>query len=143
MVNASKAKIAANRRYNEKNFDVVQCRVKKSENINQRIDDAIRGTDTSKAAFILDAIRAKLDGVQGGNTPVQAQPEPPVTPDPNTITVQLDAQTLKNMDGAIGCNYSTGRAEYITRAVNEQLRRDIETEKAKRRAARATPPPDV
>ena len=139
MVNASKAKIAANRRYNEKTFDVVQCRVKKSENINQRIDNAIRGTDTSKAAFILDAIRAKLDGVQGGNTAVQAQPEPPAV-DPNTITVQLDPQTLKNMDGAIGCNYSTGRVEYITRAVNEQLRRDIETEKEKRRAARSMPP---
>ena len=60
--NASKAKIAANARYNAKTFDVLQCRVKKSENINQRIDDAIRGTDISKAAFILDAIRAKLDG---------------------------------------------------------------------------------
>lgn len=76
MANASKAKIAANARYNSKTFDVLQCRVKKSENINQRIDDAIRGTDISKAAFILDAIRAKLDGPQ----PVQAaQPQPPAT----------------------------------------------------------------
>lgn len=69
MANASKAKIAANARYNSKTFDVLQCRVKKSENINQRIDDAVKaiqeatGHDKySKAAFILDAIRAKLDG---------------------------------------------------------------------------------
>lgn len=76
MANASKAKIAANARYNSKTFDVLQCRVKKSENINQRIDDAIRGTNISKAAFILDAIRAKLDNPQ----PVQApQPQPPAT----------------------------------------------------------------
>lgn len=79
MANASKAKIAANARYNSKTFDVLQCRVKKSENINQRIDDAIRGTDISKAAFILDAIRAKLDNPQ----PVQApQPQPPATTAP-------------------------------------------------------------
>lgn len=143
MVNASKAKIAANRRYNEKTFDVVQCRVKKSENINQRIEDAIRGTDTSKAAFILDAIRAKLDNPQ----PVQApQPQPDTTPAtaPDTVLqVPLSPNMVSNMDGAIRCGYSSGRVEYITRAVNEQLRRDIETEKEKRRAAQATPPPNV
>jgi hypothetical protein len=84
MANASKAKIAANARYNSKTFDVLQCRVKKSENINQRIDNAVKaiqeatGNDKySKAAFILDAIRAKLDNPQ----PVQApQPQPDTTP---------------------------------------------------------------
>lgn len=72
-------------------------------------------------------------------------PEPEPEPDTATdaVTVTLSPAQLRNMDGAIGCNYSTGRVEYITRAVNEQLRRDIETEKAKRRAARANPPPDV
>lgn len=57
----SKAKIAANARYNVKKYDVVSFRVSKDENINQRIDEAIKGTNTSKAQFILDAIKAKLD----------------------------------------------------------------------------------
>ena len=58
----SKAKIAANARYNVKKYDVVSFRVLKDEHINERIDNAIHGTGISKAAFILDAIRAKLDG---------------------------------------------------------------------------------
>ena len=58
----SKAKIAANARYNVKKYDVVSFRVLKDEHINERIDNAIQGTGISKAAFILDAIRKKLDG---------------------------------------------------------------------------------
>lgn len=67
----SKAKIDANRRYNEKTFDVLQCRIKKDEHINQRIDEAVAAINAtiddpkakiSKTSFILDAIKAKLDG---------------------------------------------------------------------------------
>ena len=77
----NKAKIDANRRYNEKTFDVLQCRIKKDEHINQRIDDAVEAINAtiddpkakiSKASFILDAIKAKLDG-QPAATPA---PEP-------------------------------------------------------------------
>lgn len=79
----SKAKIDANRRYNEKTFDVLQCRIKKDEHINQRIDDAVEAINAtiddpkakiSKASFILDAIKAKLDG-QSAATPAPV-PEP-------------------------------------------------------------------
>ena len=78
----NKAKIDANRRYNEKTFDVLQCRIKKDEHINQRIDDAVEAINAtiddpkakiSKASFILDAIKAKLDGQPAAPTPA---PEP-------------------------------------------------------------------
>lgn len=136
--NASKAKIAANARYNAKTFDVLQCRVKKFENINQRIDDAVKaiqettGNDKySKAAFILDAIRAKLDGPQ----PVQApQPQPPVTTAPeDLLQVPLSPDMVHNMDGAIRFGYSSDRVQYAIRAINTQIHEDIAAEKEKRR----------
>lgn len=140
MANASKAKIAANARYNSKTFDVLQCRVKKSENINQRIDDVIRGTDISKAAFILDAIRAKLDNPQ----PVQApQPQPPATTATTAedlLQVPLSPDMLHNMDGAIRFGYSSDRVQYAIRAINTQIQEDITTEKQRR--ARPVYPPD-
>ena len=76
----SRAKIDANRRYNEKTFDVLQCRIKKDEHINQRIDEAVAAINAtipneadkiSKASFILDAIKAKLD-----DQPTAPTPEP-------------------------------------------------------------------
>lgn len=140
MANASKAKIAANARYNSKTFDVLQCRVKKSENINQRIDDAIRGTNISKAAFILDAIRAKLDNPQ----PVQApQPQPPATTATaakDLLQVPLSPDMVHNMDGAIRFGYSSDRVQYAIRAINTQIQEDIATEKQRR--ARPVYPPD-
>lgn len=81
----SKAKIDANRRYNEKTFDVLQCRIKKDEHINQRIDEAVEAINAtiprkedqiSKASFILDAIKAKLDGQPAAPT---SAPEPAPT----------------------------------------------------------------
>ena len=147
MANASKAKIAANARYNSKTFDVLQCRVKKSENINQRIDNAVKaiqeatGNDKySKAAFILDAIRAKLDNPQ----PVQApQPQPDTTPataPDNVLQVPLSPNMVTNMDGAIRCGYSSDRVQYAIRAINTQIQADIATEKQRR--ARPVYPPD-
>jgi len=147
MANASKAKIAANARYNSKTFDVLQCRVKKSENINQRIDNAVKaiqeatGNDKySKAAFILDAIRAKLDNPQ----PVQApQPQPDTTPataPDNVLQVPLSLNMVTNMDGAIRCGYSSDRVQYAIRAINTQIQEDIATEKQRR--ARPVYPPD-
>lgn len=128
----SKAKVAANARYNVKTYDVISFRVQKSENINQRIDDAIQGTNTSKAAFILDAIRAKLDGPQ----PVQAQPQPDTTTatGPDVIPVNLPASTVNSISKACAAGYGQSCEQYILTAVNTQLRRDAATEKAKRRA---------
>jgi hypothetical protein len=81
----SKAKIAANARYNVKKYDVVSFRVSKDESINQRIDEAIAAINAgiprkedqiSKASFILDAIKAQLDG-QPAAAPA---PEPAAAP---------------------------------------------------------------
>jgi len=136
----SDARIKANARYNAKTYDVLSIRVVKTENINQRIDDAIRGTDISKAAFILDAIRAKLDNPQ----PVQApQPQPDTTPataPDNVLQVPLSPNMVTNMDGAIRCGYSSDRVQYAIRAINTQIQEDIATEKQRR--ARPVYPPD-
>ena len=59
----SKAKIAANARYNVKKYDVISFRVAKDEHINERIESAIKITGESKAAFILNAIMSKLDNI--------------------------------------------------------------------------------
>lgn len=61
----SKAKIAANSRYNAKTYDVLSIRVQKAERINDLLDAAIMGKDISKAAYILGAIRDRLrvDGI--------------------------------------------------------------------------------
>ena len=136
MANASKAKIAANARYNSKTFDVLQCRVKKSENINQRIDDAIRGTNISKAAFILDAIRAKLDNPQ----PVQApQPQPPATtapadvpegytlipcrPDqePLKVLLPVDKHYNQRIQALVKAGRAPSRAIFVMQALDKHL----------------------
>ena len=61
----SKAKIAANSRYNAKAYDVLSIRVQKSERINELLDKAIAQSHTSKASYILNAIQARLyaDGI--------------------------------------------------------------------------------
>lgn len=137
MANASKAKIAANARYNSKTFDVLQCRVKKSENINQRIDDAIRGTDISKAAFILDAIRAKLDNPQ----PVQApQPQPDTTPatpaavpdgytlipcrpdqEPLKVLLPIDKHYNQRIQALVKAGRAPSRAVFVMQALDKYL----------------------
>ena len=62
---ASEAKIRANARYNNKTYDVVQIRVLKTEHINDLIDMAASRSNTSKAAYILAAIKQQLakDGI--------------------------------------------------------------------------------
>ena len=145
MANASKAKIAANARYNSKTFDVLQCRVKKSENINQRIDDAVKaiqeatGNDKySKAAFILDAIRAKLDNPQ----PVQApQPQPPATtatapadvpegytlipcrPDqePLKVLLPVDKHYNQRIQALVKAGRAPSRAIFVMQALDKHL----------------------
>ena len=70
-------------------------------------------------------------------------PEPEPMPDTVTddaVTVTLSPSQLRNMDGAISCNYAPDRVQYVQRAIDAQIQRDIETEKAKRRAARSNPP---
>jgi hypothetical protein len=134
----SPAKIAANKRYNDNKTDVLQCRVKKSENINQRIDDAIRGTNTSKAAFILDAIRAKLDNPQ----PVQApQPQPDTTPatapaavpegytlipcrpdqEPLKVLLPVDKHYNQRIQALVKAGRAPSRAIFVMQALDKHL----------------------
>lgn len=147
----SQARISANARYNIKNYDVISFRVNKSENLNSKIDDAVKAIqaatgdkDYSKAKFMLDAIRAKLDGPQ----PVQEPPQPVATPAtaPATapegvpegytvIPVCLPATIVNSIDKACSAGYGPARDPYIISAVNVQLRRDADTEKEKRRQA--------
>ncbi len=134
----SKAKIDANRRYNEKTFDVLQCRIKKDEHINQRIDDAVAAINAtitnpddkiSKASFILDAIKAKLDG----------QPTAPAPAIPSDME-QLIALTPANrrinyrIAGAVKYGYGASKDEYILHALETQLKRDEDAERERRSA---------
>ena len=135
MAKASQKKLEYIANYDVNNYERVLIRFEPGTKA------AIMATGAKSVnGYVTAAVRDRLKGNLDNPPPVETQPAQPHAVDPNTITVQLDPQTLKNMDGAIGCNYSTGRVEYITRAVNEQLRRDIETEKEKRRAARSMPP---
>ena len=155
MANASKAKIAANARYNSKTFDVLQCRVKKSENINQRIDDAVKaiqeatGNDKySKAAFILDAIRAKLDGpqpaqaTQPDTTPATpaSTPQPPegytLIPDrpglePIKVLLPVDKLYNQRIYAAVKQGRAPSGAMYVMAALDKQLAADEADEKRK------------
>jgi hypothetical protein len=108
----SKAKIDANRRYNEKTFDVLQCRVKKDEHINQRIDDAVEAINAtiddpkakiSKASFILDAIKAKLDG----------QPAPTPAPEPAPAAQTPIGEEYLNILLPAGMHYNERIAEAV------------------------------
>lgn len=149
MANASKAKIAANARYNSKTFDVLQCRVKKSENINQRIDDAVKaiqeatGNDKySKAAFILDAIRAKLDGTQPApaTAPPASTPQPPegytLIPDrpglePIKALFPVDKRYNQRIYAAVKQGRAPSGAMYVMAALDKQLAADEADEKRK------------
>ena len=136
----SKAKIDANRRYNEKTFDVLQCRIKKDEHINQRIDDAVEAINAtiddpkakiSKASFILDAIKAKLDG-----QPAAPEPSPAIPSDMEQLTALTPANRRINyrIAGAVKYGYGASKDEYILHALETQLKRDEDTERERRSA---------
>ena len=72
---ASEAKIRANARYNNKTYDVVQIRVLKTERINDLVDMAASRSNTSKASYILAAIKQQLakDGITIDSLPDASQ----------------------------------------------------------------------
>ena len=155
----SKAKIAANARYNVKKYDVVSFRVSKDENINQRIDDAVKaiqeatGNDKySKAAFILDAIRAKLDGQQPAQAPqpqpttttptapATSTPQPPegytLIPDrpglePIKVLLPVDKRYNQRIYAAVKQGRAPSGAMYVMAALDKQLAADEADEKRK------------
>jgi hypothetical protein len=131
----SKAKIAANARYNLKKYDVISFRASKDESINQRIDDTIQGTGTSKAAFILDAIRAKLDGPQPGQAPhpdtttatPAAVPEGytliPCRPDqePLKVLLPVDKHYNQRIQALVKAGRAPSRAVFVMQALDKHL----------------------
>ena len=123
---ASKAKIAANTRYNVKAYETLSIRVRKDANLNDRIDQAIQsGKAKSKADFVIQAV---LDRLERGD-----QPAP--SPD-DAIASMLSASSVSAMDAAISCGYADDRIQYIRRAVDLQLERDKATEIDRRRRIR-------
>lgn len=139
----SKAKIAANARYNVKKYDVVSFRVSKDESINQRIDEAVSATNAtiakpedkiSKASFILDAIKAKLGTM---TTDQQQHHDPfagaPVTEDKEPIKVLLPRSERYNerIAAIVKAGYAPSRATYVMQALNEKLVHDEAREKTK------------
>lgn len=57
----SQAQNRATQKYHALHMEEIRCRVQKRERINDRIAIAARKRATTKAAYVLDAIRAQLD----------------------------------------------------------------------------------
>lgn len=134
----SKAKIAANARYNLKKYDVISFRASKDESINQRIDEAVTAINAtitnpddkiSKASFILDAIKAKLDGQS-------TAPTPAIPSDMEQLTALTPANRRINyrIAGAVKYGYGASKDEYILHALETQLKRDEDAERQRRSA---------
>lgn len=57
----SRARLDANNRYIKKNMEIVTFRAQKTERLNDLISHAAHLRGISKAQYMLDAIRARLD----------------------------------------------------------------------------------
>lgn len=51
----------ASQRYNAAHLEIITCRARKSERINERLAAAAKARGTTKADYMLKAIRAALD----------------------------------------------------------------------------------
>ena len=72
MPNNSKAKIAANNRYKIKTYETVSAQSPRKDRLNELLTIASDNAGQSKAAYILDAICARLDA--DGITPDMLPP---------------------------------------------------------------------
>ena len=68
----SEARIKANGRYTVKTYETVSTRAKRMDRVNDLVEIAAGRAGQSKAAYILDAIRARLDA--DGITPDMLPP---------------------------------------------------------------------
>lgn len=57
----NEARNKASQRYNSAHMEIITCRAYKRERINERLAQAAKLHATTKAAYMLDAIRARLD----------------------------------------------------------------------------------
>ncbi len=132
---ASQKKMEYIANYEADNYDKVLTRLPKGYKAR------IQATGATVNGFIVNAVKQALDGPQ----PVQEPPQPVATPATtiditafdNAVTVLLTPSMRRNMDAAINRNYAPNRIEYVYRAIDEQLQRDIDTENKKRSAVNA------
>ena len=61
MAKNSPAKIAANRRYQAKAYDLITTRAKKELDLPRRIEAAAAATGKKKSKYLIDAITAQLE----------------------------------------------------------------------------------
>ena len=61
----SNARIKANNKYNAKTYDQLRCNYRKTERLNELVEYAAQQRNTSKAEYILNAVRDRLtkDGI--------------------------------------------------------------------------------
>lgn len=57
----SKAQSRASRKYNDKTYEIITCRSRKTDKLNDLLDIASEKAGISKASYIIDAIRAQLE----------------------------------------------------------------------------------
>lgn len=71
MAKNSAARIKANAKYGGKTYELIGARARKTERLSDQLDIAATRAGTSKAAYILDAIRARLqaDGISADDLP--------------------------------------------------------------------------
>lgn len=127
----SKAKIAANARYNLKKYDVISFRASKDESINQRIDEAVAAINAtipnpddkiSKASFILDAIKAKLDG-QSAPTPEPAPAaQTPIGEEYLNILLPAGMHYNERISAAVYNGAARSERIFVMQALDRRLR---------------------
>lgn len=61
MPKASEARIRANSKYNRKAYETIQVRAKKDERLGELLNVGAARAGVSKAAYIVDAIKARLE----------------------------------------------------------------------------------
>ena len=131
---SSEAAKRATAKYQRDKMESISIRVKRTEGLYDRIKQAAAAEGIKPAQFIKSAIEARINGNTAPTETaqrVQAQPQQPLPE--GAVIVQLDAPLIHNMDGAISHGYGVNRQQYIVQALDAQLKRDMDTERAKRR----------
>ena len=75
MAKNSAARIKANAKYGSKTYELIGARARKEERLNERLEMGAARAGTSKASYILETLREKLD--RDGITPDMLPPLPP------------------------------------------------------------------
>lgn len=84
MPNVKKSKLEANKRYNNKTYETISARAIKTERLNDLLDLGATRAGMSKASYILETLRARLqrDGITRDQLPPLEDPGPILTAAP-------------------------------------------------------------